>query len=71
MNFWVDGTQWQTMSPGDIDQYVRPDELVAIEVYHGSGTPAQFTSPGQSGCATIVAWTVARVRPDSKSSKKP
>jgi len=71
VNFWVDGTQWQTMSPGDIDQYVRPDELVAIEVYHGSGTPVQFTSPGQSGCATIVAWTVARVRPDTKNSKKP
>src|SRR6185312_17211712 len=33
VNFWVDGTQWQTMSPGDIDQYVRPDELVAVEVY--------------------------------------
>lgn len=69
VDFWVDGTHWTTMEPGDIDQYVRPDELVAIEVYHGAGTPVQFTTPGQSGCATIVAWTVARVRPDSKSKK--
>ena len=59
------------MTPGDIDQFVRPDELVAVEVYHGSETPAEFTTPGQSGCATIVAWTVAHVRPDAKASKKP
>lgn len=69
VNYYVDGTLWQTMSPGDISDFVRPAELVAIEVYHGSQTPAQFTPPGQSGCATIVAWTVAKVRP--KETKKP
>jgi len=71
VNFYVDGTLWQTMTPGDIDQYVRPDELVAIEVYHGSSAPPQFTAPGQGGCAAIVAWTVAKVRPDNASKKKP
>ena len=71
VNFYVDGTLWQTLQPGDIDQYVRPNELVAVEVYHGSQTPPQFSPPGQSGCAAIVAWTVARVRPDDNSKKKP
>jgi hypothetical protein len=71
VNFYVDGTLWQTLQPGDIDQYVRPQELVAIEVYHGSQTPPQFSPPGQSGCASIVAWTIAKVRPDSPSKKKP
>lgn len=61
VNFVVDGTPWQTMEAGDIDQYVRPDELVAVEVYHGSETPAQYTTPGQSSCATIVAWTQAKI----------
>ncbi|MDB4877244.1 MAG: TonB-dependent receptor plug [Gemmatimonadetes bacterium] len=69
VNYYVDGTLWQTMSAGDIDDYVRPSELVAIEVYHGSTTPPQYAPPGQSGCATIVAWTVAKVRPNN--SKKP
>ena len=69
VNFYVDNTLWQTMTPGDIDDFVRPSELVAVEVYHGSQTPPQFTPPGQSGCASIVAWTVAKVRP--KDTRKP
>jgi hypothetical protein len=68
VNFYVDGTLWQTMTPGDIDQFVRPYELVAVEVYHGSQTPPQFTPAGNSGCATIVAWTEAKVR--SQTRKK-
>jgi hypothetical protein len=71
VNFYVDNTLWQTLSPGDIDQFVRPAELVAVEVYHGSQAPPQFTPPGQSGCATVVAWTVAKVRPDNTSKKQP
>jgi hypothetical protein len=66
VNFYVDGTLWQTMAPGDIDDYVKPSELVAIEVYHGATTPPQFTPAGQSGCATVVAWTVAKVRNTKK-----
>ena len=60
----------EPLQPGDIDQYVRPQELVAIEVYHGSQAPPQFTPPGQSSCASIVAWTVARVRPDNNATKR-
>ncbi len=63
VNFYVDGTFWQTMSPGDIDDFVRPQELVAVEVYHGTSAPPQFVQAGQSGCAAVVAWTVAKVRP--------
>lgn len=71
VNYYVDGTLWQTLQPGDIDSYVRPAEMVAIEVYHGSQTPPQFTPAGQSGCATIVVWTVAKVRPNNNSTKRP
>ena len=69
VNFYVDGFQWTSMTPGDIDGFVRPDEMVAVEVYHGSSTPPQFQPPGQSGCATVVVWTVAKVRPDN--TKRP
>jgi hypothetical protein len=71
VNYYVDGTPWQTLQPGDIDSYVRPNEIVAIEVYHGSQTPPQFTPAGQGGCATIVVWTVAKVRPDKTNAKRP
>ena len=69
VNFYVDGTLWQPMTPGDIDSYVQPAELVAVEVYHGSETPPQYTPPGQSGCATVVAWTVAKVRTQTRSKR--
>jgi hypothetical protein len=71
VNVYVDGTYWEPMSPGDIDSYVRPNEMVAVEVYHGSETPPQFTKPGQSSCATIVVWTLARARPRDSNAKKP
>jgi carboxypeptidase family protein len=66
VNYYVDNTPWQQMSPGDIDNFVRPSEIVAVEVYHGSETPPQFSPPGQSGCATIVVWTVARIHDRNK-----
>jgi len=69
VNYWVDGTPWTTMTPGDIDSYIRPSELVAIELYHGSQAPPQYQVSGQSGCAVIVAWTVAKVRPSN--NKRP
>ncbi|HEY9227728.1 MAG TPA: carboxypeptidase regulatory-like domain-containing protein [Gemmatimonadaceae bacterium] len=73
VNYWVDGTPWETMTPGDIDGFVRPNEMVAVEVYHGAQAPPQFTKPGQSSCAAIVVWTVARVRnrDDSNARRRP
>ena len=70
VNFYVDNFPYPEMTPGDIDNFVRPDEVVAVEVYHGSETPAQFVKAGQSSCATIVVWTVARIR-DDKPARKP
>jgi len=61
VNFWVDGTMWQTLEPGDIDDFVRPHEVAAIEAYNGSTTPAQFQVTGQTSCATIVVWTYRRL----------
>jgi hypothetical protein len=69
VNFYVDGNEWQEMTPGDIDQYVRPDEVVAVEVYHASNAPPQFQKPGQSSCAAIVVWTQAKVSTMSKKKK--
>ena len=61
VNFYVDGTPWQQQYPGDIDNFVRSDEVAAIETYSGSQTPAQFQTAGMSSCTTIVVWTKWRV----------
>ncbi len=61
VNFYVDNSPYQEMVAGDIDDYIQPSEVVAVEVYHGTETPPQFTTAGQSSCATVVIWTQARV----------
>ena len=57
VNIWVDGSMWQQLEPGDVDDFVKPYELAAIEVYNGSTTPAEYQPVGRSSCTTIVAWT--------------
>jgi len=66
INIWVDGSPWQSMSPGDIDDYLRGAEVGAVEVYSSTATPAEFTNSNGS-CATIVAWTKQRL--DRKRSR--
>lgn len=61
VNMFVDGTLWRPATPGDIDQDIRPANLVAIEAYHVSQAPSQFTPNDRPGCATIVVWTQSRI----------
>lgn len=60
VTMYVDGAQWQQLEPGDLDSFVQPGEVAAIEVYSGSAVPAQFMTPGQN-CAAVVVWTKTRV----------
>ncbi|MEX2179029.1 MAG: carboxypeptidase-like regulatory domain-containing protein [Gemmatimonadaceae bacterium] len=62
VSIWIDGTQWQQIEPGDIDDYLKPNEVGAIEVYSPSSTPMEFQGRGGS-CTTIVAWTARRLSP--------
>jgi len=41
---------------GDINNFVNPDEIVAVEVYQAGEAPAQYTRPF-AGCLTILLWT--------------
>jgi hypothetical protein len=61
VNVWIDGNQWQQIEPGDIDDFVKPWELAAIEVYGATTTPAEYTSGGRGNCSTVVVWTVRRL----------
>ena len=57
---WIDGSEWRQLDAGDVDSFVRPGEISAIEVYPGTNVPPQFATIGQS-CAAVVAWTKLRV----------
>jgi Carboxypeptidase regulatory-like domain len=42
VRYVVDGSPYQEMSPGDINTFVRPDDIGAVEVYQPSESPAQY-----------------------------
>lgn len=62
---YIDGSIWQQMEAGDIDDFVKPYELAAIEVYSPTTAPAEFQGRG-TGCMTIVAWTYRRLDRERK-----
>ena len=70
VNFVIDGTKWTEMTPGDIDEYVRPDEMRAVEIYNASNAPAEFQSPDRSSCAVVVVWTVRKTDRATPKKKK-
>ncbi len=61
VQYYVDDMPWESTSPGDINQFVNGNEVVAAEVYQASNTPAQYTR-GMNSCATVVLWTHFKVR---------
>ena len=61
VQYWVDDIQWQSFSPGDINNFVTGREVVAVEVYQNATTPAQYMRAG-GNCTTIVLWTRFKIR---------
>jgi Carboxypeptidase regulatory-like domain/TonB-dependent Receptor Plug Domain len=66
VNVYVDGSRWQQMEAGDLDSFVRPQDVAAIEVYPGGGSmPVEFQSAG-GDCAAVVVWTKLNVNRKGK-----
>jgi Carboxypeptidase regulatory-like domain len=57
----VDGSKWQQLEAGDLDSFIKPDEVAAVEVYQsGVGMPMEFSSIG-GDCTAVVVWTKQNV----------
>ena len=61
VQYILDDLPWQSVAPGDINQFVNGNEIVAAEIYQPTNVPAQY-SRGMQSCTTIVLWTKAKVR---------
>jgi len=61
VQFYLDEMRWQSIEPGDINSFVSGHEIVGLEVYQGSATPAQYVTPGMGNCTTILLWTRMRI----------
>jgi hypothetical protein len=67
VNVFVDNSRWQQLEAGDLDSFVRPQDIAAIEVYPGGGSmPVEFQSSG-GDCAAVVVWTKLNVNRRVKS----
>ncbi len=53
---YLNGTLMMGMNMSEIDAFVRPKDVVGIEVYSQTQAPPQF-QPGLSGCGSLVFWT--------------
>jgi len=62
VQYYVDDMRWQSAQPGDVNTFVSGNEIVAVEVYQGSATPAQYAGGGSGNCVTILLWTRMRIR---------
>jgi hypothetical protein len=56
VNVFVDRAPWSSAMAGDLDTAFPVVDVIAIEVYGGTGVPSEFTVPGKT-CATVVVWT--------------
>jgi Carboxypeptidase regulatory-like domain len=61
VQFYVDDMPWQSVSPGDINNFVNGPEVVGVEVYAGPGAPPQYTHAMQD-CTTVLIWTKFKIR---------
>ena len=71
VQWYVDGSPYDNSS-NDLDQFLRPDDIAAVEVYKSaSEVPVQFQGQNAS-CGTIVVWTkrqAARGKPKPKTNQ--
>jgi carboxypeptidase family protein len=67
----VDGVVWQDdPASGSIQDFVRPEELQAIELYSASSAPPDFAVPAFSACQVLALWTSRRIHP-GKTTRPP
>ncbi len=52
---FVNGMSMRGMSAGEVNSFLRPNEIAGIEVYSSAGAPMQFS--GLDGCGVIVFWS--------------
>jgi hypothetical protein len=60
VQYFLDDMPWQSVTPGDINDFVNGSEVVAVEVYQGAQAPVKYAR-GLGNCTTIVLWTRFRI----------
>jgi hypothetical protein len=56
----IDGHPFLEMQEGELDEYIRPNDVGAIEIYQESQVPHSLAGT-HTDCINIVIWTKARL----------
>ena len=59
----------EKLEAGDVDDFLRPGEVAAVEVYSSSTTPAEYEGARRGSCSTVVVWTARRLDRGKKNPK--
>lgn len=62
VTYWIDGIQFRENSPGELDNQIMPEQLMAIETYSPVSAPSEYKSAGQTDCSVIIIWTNRTIR---------
>jgi hypothetical protein len=53
---YINGQWMNGLTSGDLDGFIRPNDIAGIEVYMAGQVPARF-QPSLGGCGSLVFWT--------------
>ena len=65
IRYVVDGVLFQEVG-GDIEKFVRPSEIEALEMYNPASVPGEFAAASRGRCSVLVLWTNHMIRPAKK-----
>jgi hypothetical protein len=61
VTFYVDGIQQFNVDAAQLENLVRPEQVMAVETYSNTAAPMEYRPPGQS-CAIVLVWTNRTIR---------
>jgi hypothetical protein len=61
LTYVIDGAPYDELEEGDMDTYIRPSEIGAIEVYLPSQVPHSLPGVIKPDCLNVVVWSRAKL----------
>ena len=61
LTYVIDGSPYDELEEGDLDTYIRPTEIGAIEIYLPSEVPNSLPGVVKPDCLNIVIWSKAKL----------
>jgi hypothetical protein len=61
LTYVIDGSPYDELEEGDMDTYIRPSEIGAIEIYLPSQVPHSLPGVVKPDCVNIVVWSKAKL----------